>query len=177
MQYALKLSKSRKNSYSSDCLIEFKDKIFKLVKKRKITSIECSLQSGNIKILELMNRYKNLDEVLKTMNELRKINPNFHLHSQFIVGFPTETEEQFEDSLNIGLKLNADVLEFFAYSDLESAPSYKMHGKITQEVIEKRLEKVRLFFASEGYYYNWNLNGIFIANRNYVTTLQLFNKN
>lgn len=163
-------------SLSPDCLIEFKDKITELVKIGKITSIECDLQSGNPRILKLMNRFIDIDKVLEIVNYLKEVNPTFHLHSQFIVGFPTEGEQDFLDSLNIALKLNADALEFFAYSDLEAAPSYKMQGKISQTDIKKRLDQVRSFFEDNAYYYCWNLNGIFLAKTNYVSTSQLFGK-
>ena len=140
-------------SLSPDCLIEFKDKITNLAKVGKITSMECDLQSGSPRILKLMNRFTAIDKVLEIIKNLKEVNPTFHFHSQFIVGFPTEEEQDFLDSLNIAIKLNADVLEFFAYSDLEAAPSYKMQGKISQTDIEKRLNKVRSLLLR---YYHYN---------------------
>lgn len=125
-------------------LIRYQDDIYKYVKQKKIIEILCPLQSGNNRILKLMNRAYDINEVVELLLKFKKANPLITLISHAIVGFPTETEEEFNDTLLMLEKLNCDELTILGYHDSEGILSHDIEPKISHEVIQERLNKVRV---------------------------------
>jgi len=124
-------------------LVKYKDTLFKFVKKGKIIEILCPLQSGNNRVLKLMNRDYDINEVISILLSFKKVNPLLTLISHAIVGFPTETEEEFDDTLKMLEKLNCDELTILGYHDSEGILSHNIEPKIEQQIIQQRLNKVR----------------------------------
>ena len=63
--------------------------------------IHLPVQSGSNKILDLMNRKHTIQEYLDIFFKLKEINPNIEFSSDFIIGYPGETEEDFEETINL----------------------------------------------------------------------------
>ncbi len=84
------------------------------------------LQSGNNQILKLMNRQYNLDNFIEIVNKFRKEIPDITLSTDIIVGFPSETEQQFEDSVTIIKNIKPDVLNLSRYVAREGTIAAKM---------------------------------------------------
>lgn len=84
------------------------------------------LQSGNNEILKLMNRRYSVDDFMKIVEEFRKQIPEITISTDIIVGFPSETEKQFEDSLKILKKIKPDVLNISRYARREGTIAAKM---------------------------------------------------
>ncbi len=124
-------------------LIKYKDTLYKYVKKGKIIELLCPLQSGNNRILKLMNRDYDINEVTALLVRFKKANPLITLISHAIVGFPTETEMEFEDTLKMLEKLNCDELTILGYHDSEGILSHNIEPKIEKQIIQNRLNKVR----------------------------------
>lgn len=124
-------------------LLMYRDTLLKYVRKKKIVEILCPLQSGNNRILKLMNREYNINEVIALLLQFKKANPLIRYISHAIVGFPTETEEEFNDTLRMLETLNCEELTILGYHDSENILSHNIEPKITQEVIQERLNRVR----------------------------------
>lgn len=100
------------------------------------------IQHLNDEILSLMNRHDNKKLIYDRVAAIRKKIPNAILRTTCIVGFPSETEEQFEE-LIAGIKeLKFDRLGAFTYSREEDTESYNMEGQIDEDVKEERLKKL-----------------------------------
>ena len=76
-----------------------------------------------------MNRYANLEEITALFFDLKKAKPDLNMVSQFIVGFPSETDSQFRDTLNIMNKLGVNLYHIFPYSDMEDSDASKNDRK------------------------------------------------
>lgn len=124
-------------------LVKYKEVLYKYVKEKKIVEMLCPLQSGNNRVLKLMNRDYDINEVIALLVKCKKANPFLTLISHAIVGFPTETENEFNDTLDMLERLNCDELTILGYHDSEGILSHNIEPKIEQHVIEERLNKVR----------------------------------
>ncbi len=91
------------------------------------------LQSGNSEILAQMNRKYTRDSYLKTVQKLKEQIPDIALTTDIIVGFPNETEEQFEDTLSILEQVQYDAVFSFIYSPRPGTPASEIDDKITYE--------------------------------------------
>lgn len=108
--------------------------------------IDVPMQHASSEVLKLMHRRTTGEEIRALVARIRDIDPDIAIRSSFIVGFPGETEEQFEELEEfIGLG-NVDYAGFFTYSKEEGTLASKMKGQILQKVKkerEKRLSKLQ----------------------------------
>jgi len=100
------------------------------------------IQAGSSRILRKMNRCYTLEEYLKKVELLRKIVPNIALGTDIIVGFPTETEEEFEMTYDIFKKIRYSVAFLFSYSARKGTPAYRWKDDIPEEVKDERLQRL-----------------------------------
>ena len=100
------------------------------------------VQCGSDRLLQQMNRHYTVEQYLELIEYARKTVPGITFSSDIIVGFPGETEEQFEDLCNFVKEVQFDRLGCFAYSAEENTVAAKMDGQIEQEVKDKRAELV-----------------------------------
>ncbi len=100
------------------------------------------LQSGSDKILKAMGRKYNVDHVISVAEKLRSKNPLFSLTTDLIVGFPGESEEDFNDTLKLVRNLELLKVHAFRYSDREGTYASQMPGKIPGNVKKDRVEKL-----------------------------------
>ncbi len=84
------------------------------------------LQSGNNEILKLMNRKYTIEDFINIVEAFRKEIPEITISTDIIAGFPSETEQQFEDSLNIIKKIKPDILNLSRYAAREGTIAAKM---------------------------------------------------
>ncbi len=111
----------------------------------KISKIKCltphfhiSMQSGSTRILGLMKRKYNRDMALRSIERLRHAIPDVMLTTDFIVGFPTETDEDFSDTLDFAKKADFLDMHVFAYSKREGTPAAAMQEQISDRVKKER---------------------------------------
>lgn len=104
--------------------------------------IHLPAQSGNNRILGLMNRRYSREKYLEIINKIRAKIPNCRITSDFIVGFPTETEEEFEDTYSLVKEVKYDSIFAFMYSPREGTVASKMEGQIADEVKNARVNKL-----------------------------------
>ena len=100
------------------------------------------LQSGNDRILKAMNRTYNRERFLSIVDKLREQIPGICLSTDVIVGFPSESEEDFLDTLDVLNKAKFDIVYAFKYSPREGTPAARMDNQISMEVKEERISRL-----------------------------------
>ena len=107
-----------------------------------LKEIHLPAQSGNNRILKLMNRKYTREHYLSIIEKIKSRIPNVKITSDFIVGIPTETEEEFEDTMSLVEKVKFDGIFAFMYSPREGTVAAKMEGQIPLEVKKQRVNKL-----------------------------------
>ncbi len=96
------------------------------------------LQHGSDSILKAMNRKYNTEEYYTFVEKARELVPDIHIGSDFIVGFPGETEKQFEEAVAFVRKVAFANLHIFTYSPRKGTPAEKLPGRISGEEMKRR---------------------------------------
>lgn len=123
---------------------DFTDEMVDIIASRDniMPYIHLPLQSGSDKILKLMNRKYTSSEYLKLYKSIRSKVKNSSVTTDIIVGFPGETEEDFEDTLKLVNECKFDGAFTFAYSPRENTPAALMKDAIAEEVKMERLHRL-----------------------------------
>jgi tRNA-2-methylthio-N6-dimethylallyladenosine synthase len=100
------------------------------------------IQSGSDKVLKLMGRRYDRDHYLELFNKIKEAIPNAAITTDIIVGFPNETEEDFNDTLDIVNTCKFDGAYTFIYSPREGTPASRMEDNISLSVKEDRLQRL-----------------------------------
>ncbi|MGM0414980.1 MAG: tRNA (N6-isopentenyl adenosine(37)-C2)-methylthiotransferase MiaB [Bacillota bacterium] len=98
------------------------------------------VQSGSSKILKAMNRKYDREKYLSLIDKIRERIPDAVITTDFIVGFPGETEADFEETLSLVDKVRFDMAYTFAYSPREGTPAAKKANQISSEEKHRRLQ-------------------------------------
>jgi tRNA-2-methylthio-N6-dimethylallyladenosine synthase len=101
-------------------------------------SAHIPVQSGSNRILKLMHRGYTRERFLEIIRKLREVQPGIGLTSDIIVGFPGETESDFEATLSLVREVEFDNAFLFKYSQRKDTPAAEMPDQISQDVIEER---------------------------------------
>ena len=104
--------------------------------------LDMPIQHINDTMLKAMRRKTSKQHILNTIASVRKKLPSVVIRTSLMVGFPGETEEQFEELLDFVKKGPLDNVGIFKYSLEEESPSAKMLGHLSEEVKQKRFEKL-----------------------------------
>ena len=131
-----------------DDLVEVYDKVPELV-----SHVHLPIQSGSDRILKLMRRRYNVDKYLKLIDRIKSVRPDMSFSSDFIVGFPGETNEDFEATMNVINEVKFDESFSFIYSPRPNTTASDMQDDVTQEEKKERLNILqnRLNQLSFGY--------------------------
>ena len=116
-------------------VIASSDKISKL--------IHVPIQSGSTNVLKRMNRKYTKEQYLELIEKIRKRIPNILFSTDIIVGFPGETEEDFEDTLDVIKKVNFEQVFMFIYSKRVGTPAEKMEDQVEEEIKHKRFNRLK----------------------------------
>ncbi|MCH5264350.1 MAG: tRNA (N6-isopentenyl adenosine(37)-C2)-methylthiotransferase MiaB [Lachnospiraceae bacterium] len=100
------------------------------------------LQSGSSVVLQKMNRRYTKEDYLALVEKIRKKVPDISLTTDIIVGFPGETEEDFEETLDVVKKVRYDSAYTFIYSKRSGTPAAAMEGQVPQEVVKARFDRL-----------------------------------
>lgn len=100
------------------------------------------VQAGSNKILKEMNRKYTKEDYLAKIEKVKKRIPNISLSTDIIVGFPTETKEDFEETLDVLRKVEYDNIFSFIYSRREGTPAAKLDFVLTDEEIHENFNKL-----------------------------------
>ena len=116
------------------------DKVFKF--------LHIPVQSGDNEILKLMKRNYTIDDFKKIINEFRKNIPDITISTDIICGFPTETEEQFNDSLSLVREIKPDVLNISRFQARAGTEAAKMEGQTDGGEMKRRSTLLTEIFAN-----------------------------
>lgn len=117
--------------------------------KRFAPQFHLSLQSGSDKVLKSMNRHYTRAEYLEKCKMIYEAFPSAAITTDIIVGFPTETEEDFEDSLRIVEEADFAQIHAFPYSPREGTNAYKKYKELPFALKKERVEKLLRVGAEE----------------------------
>ncbi|HLJ89881.1 MAG TPA: 30S ribosomal protein S12 methylthiotransferase RimO [Candidatus Angelobacter sp.] len=114
-----------------------------LASSEKICSyIDVPLQHASASVLKRMKRGANADIFLKSIEKMRGAVPGLTLRTSFIVGFPGETEEDFNELCDFVKAAQFDWMGVFSYSDEEGSAAYRLEDKVSRREIERRRRKL-----------------------------------
>lgn len=100
------------------------------------------LQAGSNRILRKMHRVYTVEQYLEKVSLLREIVPSASLGTDIIVGFPTETEEEFQMTCDAFRKIRYSVAFLFAYSARKGTPAFRWKDDVPEEVKQERLQRL-----------------------------------
>ncbi|WP_096635701.1 tRNA (N6-isopentenyl adenosine(37)-C2)-methylthiotransferase MiaB [Clostridium cochlearium] len=104
--------------------------------------IHLPVQSGSSRILKKMNRSYSREDYLKLVNKIKEEIPNVAITTDIIVGFPGETEEDFNETLELVKEVEYDSAFTFLYSKRKGTPAYDMDEQVPEDVKHERFEKL-----------------------------------
>ena len=121
--------------------IEFTDDIIDVYRDTPelVSFLHLPVQSGSDRILTMMKRNHTALEYKSIIRKLRKVRPDIQISSDFIVGFPGETDQDFEDTMNLIEQVNFDMSFSFIYSARPGTPAADMPDDVTEEEKKQRL--------------------------------------
>lgn len=105
-------------------------------------SVHLPVQSGSNAVLKAMNRRYTVEDYLKKVEILKKYVPDCTLTTDLIVGFPNESDEDFEDTLRLVEKVGYSSAFTYVYSKRNGTAAAKMDGQISEEISKKRIMKL-----------------------------------
>lgn len=107
------------------------------------------IQAGSSRILKKMHRIYSKEEYLEKVANLQKIVPNARLGTDIIVGFPTETEEEFQETYDVFKQVPYSVAFIFTYSPRKGTPAMRWKDDIPEEVKADRLQRLMELHKSQ----------------------------
>ena len=110
--------------------------------KKLMPFVHLPIQSGSDKILELMNRKHRVEDYIKVYDKLKKINPEIEFSSDFIIGYPGETEQDFNDTLNLLNKIKFINSFSFVFSPRPGTKASNL-SLIDKNITKERLIKIQ----------------------------------
>ena len=123
---------------------DFTDEMIEVIAKYPniMPSIHLPVQSGSNRILKLMGRRYTREQYLTLFHKMKEMIPNVAISTDIIVGFPGETEEDFEETLKLVRECKYDNAYTFIYSPRVGTPASKLPDNVTKEEKEQRLYKL-----------------------------------
>ncbi len=112
------------------------------------------VQSGNDRILKAMNRSHSTESYLRVIERVRAVRPDIAISGDFIVGFPGESEAEFEDTLEIVRAVNYAQAYSFKYSPRPGTPAAEMSDQIAPEVMDERLQRLQALLTEQQLAFN-----------------------
>lgn len=120
-------------------VVEFADELIKMLKNENVFKfLHIPVQSGNNEILKLMRRKYTIEEFKEVIAKIRIEIPDTTISTDIICGFPTETEEQFKDSIELIKEIKPDVLNISRFWPRPGTEAEKMEGKIHGNETKRR---------------------------------------
>jgi len=133
-------------------IVKYADELEKIVKRNKILIFDVALQSANTRILKLMNRYSNVDKMKEAILKIKKSATDMFLTIECIVGFPTETWDEFLDTTNFIKEVDSSGGQIYLFSCKTGTEAEKIEPKVPNEEIYKRLNYAKRYLKNVRYY-------------------------
>jgi len=123
---------------------DFDDRLIEVLAKggNLVDHIHLPVQSGSSDILKIMARKYSREHYLELVRKIKEAIPTASLTTDIIVGFPNETDEQFEETMSLYREVEFDSAYTFIYSPREGTPAAKMQDNVPMEVKKERLQRL-----------------------------------
>ena len=122
-----------------------------MAKSKKVCHhLHLPMQSGSSRILKIMNRRYDKEKYLELVEKIRKAVPDISLTTDIIVGFPGETEEDFQDTLDVVEKSCFDTAFTFIYSKRSGTLAAKMENQVSEDVVKDRFDRLLSLVQEKG---------------------------
>ena len=108
-----------------------------------VNHLHLPVQSGNDNVLAQMKRGYSRAEYIEIMEKMKAVRPGISLSSDFIIGFPGETDEEFEDTMSLIEQVGFDFSYSFVYSARPGTPAAELSDDISEDVKKQRLNKLK----------------------------------
>lgn len=144
LEELVKINDLKRLRISSIEITELNDKVLKILKENdKIGNhLHIPLQAGSDKILKSMNRKYDLEYFKNKIKEIRKIRPDISISTDIIVGFPGETEKDFEETIKTAREIGFSKIHVFPYSVRKGTKAEKMDGHLDNSVKKERARRL-----------------------------------
>ena len=126
-------------------VVKYRDEIVPLLGNRRVKSILYPLQSGSNRMLDLMQRHNTIEDAADVIARVQVANPGIEVDTQVIVGFPSETQQDLEQTMRWIESLHLHRVTFFYYDEKENTPSREIQPKVPAEVIRERVRIARAY--------------------------------
>ena len=130
-------------------IVKYKNQLLKWIKNKKIRLLFCPIQSGSRQILKKMNRYPDIETITQSLLEFKTAFPQLEVDTQIIIGFPSETDDDFKSTLAAIRRINFGTVFLNKYFDINWAASSKMENKIPEDIKIQRLQTAIKFLEKE----------------------------
>ncbi len=124
--------------------------------------IHLPLQSGSTEVLRKMNRKYTKEQYLQLVEKIKSKVPDVLFSTDIIVGFPEETEEDFNETLDVVRKVNFEQIFMFIYSRRVGTPADRMINQVPEEIKHQRFDKLKNLFEKQ----------VELNNKKYIGTVQ-----
>lgn len=123
---------------------DFDDRLIEVLAKKGnlVEHIHLPVQSGSSDILKIMGRVYTREQFLELVRKIKAAIPDVALSTDIIVGFPNETDEQFEETLSLYREVGFETAYTFIYSPREGTPAARMKDNVSMEVKKERLQRL-----------------------------------
>lgn len=123
---------------------DLSDELIEVMKhsKKICKHLHLPLQSGSSRILKIMNRHYDKEHYLELVDKIRTAVPDIALTTDIIVGFPGETEEDFEETMDVVRRVRYDSAFTFIYSKRTGTPAAAMEEQVAEDVVKERFDRL-----------------------------------
>ncbi|MDE7432689.1 MAG: tRNA (N6-isopentenyl adenosine(37)-C2)-methylthiotransferase MiaB [Lachnospiraceae bacterium] len=121
---------------------DLSDELIEVMKNSKkiCRQLHLPLQSGSSRILKIMNRQYDKEQYIELARKIKEAIPDISLTTDIIVGFPGETEEDFNETLDVVRKVQYDSAFTFIYSKRTGTPAAAMENQVPSDVVKRRFD-------------------------------------
>jgi len=127
---------------SPEWALKYKNQLYEFIKIDCFSEIMLSVQNGSDSMLSLMKRRYKVSDVVDLVINIRRLNSKMLLMGNVIIGFPSETEEDFNLTLEFISKCNFDFIYLMKYYENQVCESRNIYPKVPDGIIENRLNKI-----------------------------------
>lgn len=142
--------------------VKYVDDLQKILKRNKIVSLGIPIQSGSRRILKLMNRYYDVQNMKDAFIKIRNSSPDLLLTTTYIIGFPSETRDDFKETLNFIFDTNFNSGLIYKFSLKKGTAAEDIQPKISTNELSFRMDYAKRFLVKNGYkvFYSKKKNSI-----------------
>ena len=141
INYVASIDSIERIRYSTSHPLEMSDSLIQCYAEtsKLVSHLHLPIQTGSNSVLQAMKRRHTTDDYRDIVRRVREIRPNISMSSDFIVGYPGETEQDFEDTMNFIAEMNFDHSYSFVYSQRPGTPAADVEDDVPLELKKQRL--------------------------------------